>query len=313
MKPIVISVVGPTAVGKSKLGIEIAKRMNGEVISGDSMQIYQTMNIGTAKVTEEEMEGVPHHMIDIKEPDDEFSVAEFQYTVQQLIKEIDSRGKLPIIVGGTGLYIQATLYDFQFSEEKKDQAVISRLEKEANEQGIQAMYNKLKQVDPLQANKVHPNNYRRVLRALEVYETTGKAMSEHQVDQPKESPFHPILIGLEMEREELYARINQRVDGMLAEGLLEEVKLLYNKGLEDAQSMRAIGYKEFIPYFKGEYDLERAVELLKRNSRRYAKRQYTYFRNKMDIRWYKVSEMNYQEKFETILSDLAGMLRDNIE
>ncbi|MCA0969054.1 tRNA (adenosine(37)-N6)-dimethylallyltransferase MiaA [Halobacillus litoralis] len=313
MKPIVISVVGPTAVGKSKLGIEIAKKFNGEVISGDSMQIYRTMDIGTAKVTEEEMEGVPHHMIDIKNPDEAFSVAEFQSTVQELIHDVHNRGKLPILVGGTGLYIQATLYDFHFSDEKKDETVMKRLEEEKNELGIAALYERLKQVDPIQAEKVHPNNHRRVLRALEVYETTGRAMSQHQETQPEESPFKPVLIGLEMDREALYERINNRVDQMMEEGLLEEVKRLYEEGLEEAQSMKAIGYKEFIPYFKGEYDLDRAVELLKRNSRRYAKRQYTYFRNKMKVSWYNVSLDDYEEKFEMILSDLAGMLVRNIE
>ncbi|TGB04723.1 tRNA (adenosine(37)-N6)-dimethylallyltransferase MiaA [Halobacillus salinus] len=313
MKPIVISVVGPTAVGKSKLGVEIAKQMNGEVISGDSMQIYRTMDIGTAKVTEEEKDGIVHHMIDIKNPEDEFSVAEFQESVQELIQEIDSRGKLPIIVGGTGLYIQATLYDFKFSEEKKDTAVIDRLERDAEDQGMEAMYHRLKEIDPIQASKVHPNNRRRVLRALEVYETTGKAMSDHQTEQPKESPFRPILIGLQMDRDELYTRINRRVDQMMEDGLLEEVERLYHHGLENAQSMKAIGYKEFIPYFKGEYDLDHAIELLKRNSRRYAKRQYTYFRNKMDVQWYTVSEKYYEEKFETILSDLAGMRKADSE
>lgn len=313
MKPTVIAVVGPTAVGKSKLGVEIAKKFSGEVISGDSMQIYRSMDIGTAKVSDEEMDGVVHHMIDVKDPDEDFSVAEFQSTVQRLIKEVHARGKLPVLVGGTGLYIQATLYDFQFSEEKKDAQVIERLESEAATYGMDVMYERLKSQDPKQAERIHPNNHRRVLRALEVYETTGKGMSDHQKEQPKESPFRPFLIGLEMDRELLYNRINQRVDHMMAEGLVAEVKFLYDQGFESRQSMKAIGYKEFIPYFKGEYSLDRAVELLKRNSRRYAKRQYTYFRNKMDVDWYEVTEKNYREKFETILSDLAGMLEDDIE
>ncbi|KHE72514.1 tRNA (adenosine(37)-N6)-dimethylallyltransferase MiaA, partial [Halobacillus sp. BBL2006] len=282
-KPRVISVVGPTAVGKSKLGIQIAKTFNGEVISGDSMQVYRSMDIGTAKVTEEEMGGVPHHMLDIKDPSDDFSVAEFQRTVQGLIYKINDQGKLPVIVGGTGLYIQATLYDFNFSDVKKDDAVIKELETEASEKGMQEMYDRLKAVDPEQAEKIHPNNERRVLRALEVYETTGKVMSEYQEEQSEESPFHPVLIGLEMDRKRLYDRINRRVDQMVEEGLVKEVKALYDEGLEGQQSMKAIGYKELIPYFKGEYDLDEAIELLKRNSRRYAKRQYTYFRNKMDV------------------------------
>ncbi|ASF39546.1 tRNA (adenosine(37)-N6)-dimethylallyltransferase MiaA [Halobacillus halophilus] len=309
MKPLVISVVGPTAVGKSKLGVEIAKRFEGEVISGDSMQIYKSMDIGTAKVTEQEMQGIPHHLVDIKEPDESFSVAEFQNKVQSLIRTIGSRGKVPVIVGGTGLYIQATLYNFNFSEEKRDEQVIKRLEKEASEYGIEALYQRLQSVDPEQAEKVHPNNERRVLRALEVFETTGKVMSDYQKQQSNESPFRPVIIGLEMEREELYNRINRRVDQMVEQGLIAEVKRLYDKGYEHTQAMKAIGYKEFLPYFNGEYSLDRAVELLKRNSRRYAKRQYTYFRNKMNVRWYSISEQGYEEKFETILNDLAGMMK----
>ncbi|MFG6118338.1 tRNA (adenosine(37)-N6)-dimethylallyltransferase MiaA [Thalassobacillus sp. B23F22_16] len=308
MKPVVVSVVGPTAVGKTKLGIEIAKRFKGEVISGDSMQIYRSMDIGTAKVTPEEMEGIPHHMIDIKDPEDSFSVAEFKERVTEAIEDISSRGKLPVIVGGTGLYIQSVLYDFNFSEQKRSGEITERLESELEMKGNQALYQQLMEIDPEQAEKIHPNNERRLIRALEIYESTGMTMSEYQKNQSDESPYHPILIGLEMDRELLYDRINHRVDMMVEEGLLEEVRELYDSGLEDVQSMRAIGYKEFIPYFNGEYHLERAVELLKRNSRRYAKRQYTYFRNKMDVTWYSVTEQNFQEKFQIILRDLAGMI-----
>ncbi|UOQ42978.1 tRNA (adenosine(37)-N6)-dimethylallyltransferase MiaA [Halobacillus salinarum] len=309
MKPAVVSVVGPTAVGKSKLGVEIAKAFDGEVISGDSMQIYKGMDIGTAKVTNEEMEGVPHHMINIKRPDEPFSVAEFQKMVQALIYDISARGKLPVLVGGTGLYIQATLYNFNFSNQPKDTRIVEKLEKDWDTYGPEVMYDRLIEVDPRQAERIHPNNKRRVIRALEVFESTGKVMSDYQEDQAAASPFHPLLIGLEMEREALYERINRRVEEMMENGLLEEVKALYEKGLEEAQSMKAIGYKEFIPYFKGEYPLDEAVELLKRNSRRYAKRQYTYFKNKMDVRWYEVTEKNYVNEFTTILRDLAGMLK----
>ncbi|MBM7552662.1 tRNA (adenosine(37)-N6)-dimethylallyltransferase MiaA [Thalassobacillus pellis] len=308
MKPLVISVVGPTAVGKTKLGVEIAKKFDGEVISGDSMQIYRHMDIGTAKVSEGEAEGVPHHMIDIKNPEEPFSVAEFQERVTRHINDITKRGKLPIIVGGTGLYVQAVLYGFHFSEEKRNPDVTKALEDAVADKGNMELYRQLKEVDPNQAKKIHPNNIRRVIRALEIYETTGKTMSEYKQEQERESPVRPIIIGLEMDRELLYQRINQRVDHMMKEGLLGEVKNLYEKGLENAQSMKAIGYKEFIPYFNGEYDLDRAVELLKRNSRRYAKRQYTYFRNKLDVQWYEVTEENYHEKFATILEDLAGMM-----
>ncbi|SEB16070.1 tRNA dimethylallyltransferase [Thalassobacillus cyri] len=308
MKPTVVSVVGPTAVGKTKLGVEIAKRFNGEVISGDSMQIYRGMDIGTAKVSQEEANGIPHHMIDIKNPEESFSVAEFQEKVTAAIEDILSRGKLPIIVGGTGLYIQSVLYAFNFSEQKRSVETTERLEAELQEKGKKALHQCLAEIDPEQAEKIHPNNERRLIRALEIYESTGMTMSEYQKNQSEESPYQPILIGLEMDREHLYDRINRRVDLMMEEGLLEEVHTLYEAGLEEAQSMKAIGYKEFIPYLRGEYDLERAVELLKRNSRRYAKRQYTYFRNKMDIRWYTISEEDYLEKFQIILGDLAGMI-----
>ncbi|WP_226578978.1 tRNA (adenosine(37)-N6)-dimethylallyltransferase MiaA [Halobacillus litoralis] len=313
MKPVVISVVGPTAVGKSELGIRIAERFGGEVISGDSMQIYRTMDIGTAKVTNEEMRGIPHHMIDVKEPEENFSVAEFQECVQQLIKDVHTRNKLPIIVGGTGLYIQATLYDFNFSEEKKDTEVILRLEEEASQKGNAYMHERLRAVDPLQAERIHPNNLRRVLRALEHFETTGQKMSDKQEEQAAESPFNPILIGLEMDRDLLYERINKRVDRMVEQGLVQEVKDLYDQGLSDAQSMKAIGYKELIPYFQGTCELSEAVELLKRNSRRYAKRQYTYFKNKLNVDWYSITPTDYEEKFETILDDLAGKLDEYVE
>ncbi len=309
MKPLVVSVVGPTAVGKSRLGVEIAKQFSGEVISGDSMQIYRGMDIGTAKVTTKEMEEIPHHMIDIKNPQESFSVAEFQEKVQSLIVEITERGHLPVLVGGTGLYIQATLFNFNFSNQPKDEEVYKRLEEEMESEGSEAMYARLVKIDPSQAAKIHPNNERRVLRALEVHEATGKTMSEYQDQQVEDAGFRPIVIGLEMDREQLYKRINLRVDQMMKEGLLAEAEAFYRDGLEGSQSMKAIGYKEFIPYLKGEYSLDRAVELLKRNSRRYAKRQYTYFRNKMQVQWYEVSEENYKDKFTTILRDLAGMMQ----
>lgn len=309
MKQPVVAIVGPTAVGKTKLSVEVAKHFNGEIISGDSMQIYKGMDIGTAKVTEEETQGIPHYMVDIKEPDEGFSVAEFQEKVQGYIKEISEKGKLPIIVGGTGLYIQSVLYNFQFSNEGSDEDFRKTLENKVEVEGVEPYYQRLQFIDPEQASKIHPNNVRRVIRALEVYETTGMTMTEYQEKQQQESPYYPILIGLEMEREKLYERINKRVDTMIDQGLLEEVRELYEKGYASSQSMQAIGYKEFIPYFNGERSLEEAVFLLKRNSRRYAKRQYTYFRNKMHIDWYEITVESAQEKFKEILGELAGKLR----
>ncbi|WP_077621890.1 tRNA (adenosine(37)-N6)-dimethylallyltransferase MiaA [Sediminibacillus massiliensis] len=308
MKQQVVAVVGPTAVGKTKLSVEIAKRFNGEVISGDSMQVYKGMDIGTAKVTETEKQGVPHYMIDIKEPDQHFSVAEFQLLVAGYIQKIGDKNKLPIIAGGTGLYIQAALFGYNFTEQKRDEQYQKALEEEINANGIEPVYERLKRADPEQAAKIHPNNMRRVIRALEVYETTGMTMTEYQNNQQTESDYDPYLIGLDMDRETLYKRINERVDTMMEQGLLEEVENLYQKGLKHAQAMKAIGYKEFLPFLEGEASLEDSIELLKRNSRRYAKRQLTWFKNKMDVEWYSISPDNPDEKFEVILNDLAGKI-----
>ena len=311
MKPKVVAIVGPTAVGKTKLSIEMAKKFNGEIISGDSMQVYKGMDIGTAKITKEETEGIPHYMIDIKEPKDSFTVADFKSLVTQYIDEILARNKLPIIVGGSGLYIQSVMYDYQFAEIKRDEQFTKDLEDKIANHGIQPLYEKLQQVDPEQAKKIHPNNHRRVIRALEVYEQTGLTMDEIiKRKMNKKSPYDWVLIGLEMERKLLYERINYRVDLMLHNALEEEVFHLYQQGLENTQAMRAIGYKEFIPYFKGEYDLNRAIELLKRNSRRYAKRQYTWFRNKMNVNWYSITPEETKQQFQIILKDLAGLLKD---
>ncbi|WP_047985203.1 tRNA (adenosine(37)-N6)-dimethylallyltransferase MiaA [Ornithinibacillus californiensis] len=308
MKQKVIAIVGPTAVGKTKLSIEIAKRFNGEIISGDSMQVYSGMDIGTAKIKQEDTQGIPHHMIDIKEPDESFSVADFQYYVQKYFDEISARNHIPIIVGGSGLYIQAVLNDYHFADEKRDDAITKKLELELEQYGIEPLYRRLKEVDPTQANKIHPNNFRRVIRALEVYEKTSLTMTEYHMQQKTESPYESLLIGLEMERSLLYDRINRRIDIMIQEGLLEEVKLLIKKGYENSQSMKAIGYKELVPYFAGESSLEESIELLKRNSRRYAKRQYTWFKNKMNVNWYNLTPLTISEKFDEILVDLAGFI-----
>ncbi|MFD1360425.1 tRNA (adenosine(37)-N6)-dimethylallyltransferase MiaA [Lentibacillus salinarum] len=309
MRTPVIAIVGPTAVGKTRLSIKIAGRFDGEVISGDSMQVYKGLDIGTDKITEVEKQGIPHHMIDIKHPEDPFSVADYQNLVQSHIEEIDSRGKLPIIAGGSGLYIQAALYDYHFAKQRRDQHVTERLEEELKAKGSGTLHNRLWEIDPGHAAKVHPNNHRRLIRALEIYETTGMTMSDYQRNQLENSPYNSIFIGLEMDRERLYRRINNRVDHMLEGGLLEEVKVLYNQGYENHQSMRGIGYKEFIPYFKGDQTFDETVSLLKRNSRRYAKRQYTWFKNKMKVNWYTVTSETIDETFGKILTDLAGMLQ----
>lgn len=301
----VIIIVGPTAVGKTKLSIELAKRLNTEVISGDSMQVYKGMDIGTGKVTEQEKENIPHHMLDILNPDQTFSVAEYQKIVQQKITQLNNKGKTPLLVGGSGLYIQAVLYDYTFSEQKRDEALTKQLELRIEQEGNLALYDELKQLDPIQATSIHPNNKRRLIRALETYYTTGKTMSERHAEQGQTPIYEHVLIGLEMDREQLYNQINQRVDQMIEQGLVEEVTYLYKQNYEHTQAMKAIGYKEIIPYIKGETDLEIAVSLLKRNSRHYAKRQYTWFKNKMNIQWYNQSEQKYDKIVDEIMNDLT--------
>lgn len=308
MKKTVIVIAGSTAVGKTKLSIEVAKKFNGEVISGDSMQIYRGMNIGTAKVTKEEMQDVPHYMLDIKEPNEAFSAADFQLYVQKYINEITAKGKIPIIVGGSGLYIQAALYNYNFSKQKRDEKITKRLEEELKNEGAEALHKRLECIDPNQAAKIHPNNHRRVIRALEVYELTGETMSTYHDKQHKESPYNIIFLGLEMERPLLYNRINKRIDMMLEEGLEKEVRELYDKGFKACQSMTAIGYKEFIPFFEGDQTYERSVELLKRNSRRYAKRQNTWFKNQLDLNWFIIDPENVSGSFQNIFNHLAGIL-----
>ncbi|QOR68641.1 tRNA (adenosine(37)-N6)-dimethylallyltransferase MiaA [Cytobacillus suaedae] len=307
-----VVLIGPTAVGKTKLSIEIAKKLNAEIISGDSMQIYKEMDIGTAKISNDEMEGVPHHLIDIKEPDEDFSVAEFQQLVRNLISEITSRGKLPMIVGGTGLYIQSVIYDYQFSESPSDENYRKSLEQMAYTKGNEVVHNLLKQVDPQSADKIHHNNVRRVIRALEVYHSSGKTATETQEKQEGELIYDTALIGLTMDRDILYERINFRVDEMMNMGLLQEVTSLYERGFKDCQSIQAIGYKEIYQYLDGKSSLEESIAQLKQNSRRYAKRQLTWFRNKMDVQWFDMTGAQssmLDDKINEILKYIAGKLR----
>ncbi|WP_210363916.1 tRNA (adenosine(37)-N6)-dimethylallyltransferase MiaA [Bacillus sp. REN3] len=304
-----IVLIGPTAVGKTSLSIELAKRFNAEIISGDSMQIYKGMDIGTAKITQEEMEGIPHHLLDIKEPEESFSTAEFQELVRAKIEEISTRGRLPMIVGGTGLYIQSAIYDYHFTDSPSDQSFREALERQADEDGPEALHQTLKEADPESAARIHPNNIRRVIRALEVIHCTGKTASEVQGDQSPELLYNTALVGLTMDRELLYERINLRVDRMVEQGLLQEVKHLYDKGLRDCQSIQAIGYKELYDYFDGNVTLQQAIENLKQNSRRYAKRQLTWFRNKMKVEWFDMSESeDIEKKFAEISKFIEGKL-----
>lgn len=303
-------IIGPTAVGKTKLSIEMAKQYNGEIISGDSMQIYRGMDIGTAKVTKNEMDGIPHYLIDIKEPSENFSVAEFQHLVRDRINEIAKKGKLPIIVGGTGLYIQSVIYDYQFSDVPGNEAFRHKLEEKVKEIGNEALYKELQEVDPESAAQIHPNNVRRVIRALEIFHLTGKTMHEFQSTQQRDLLYNTALVGLTMDREKLYERINTRVDLMLDEGLLKEVTGLHQQGLRGCQSVQAIGYKEIYDYLDGKIPLEEAVENLKQNSRRYAKRQLTWFRNKMDVQWYDMTDVNnFSKKIAEISHYVEGKLQ----
>lgn len=305
-----IVLVGPTAVGKTKLSLEIAQAFHGEIISGDSMQIYRKMDIGTAKITSEEMEGIPHYLIDIKEPDESFSVAEFQSMVREKITEIHSRGFIPVIVGGTGLYIQSVIYDYHFTEMPGNEAFRNELEERALAGKAAELHKELEKVDPESASNIHPNNTRRVIRALEINYSSGKTVGDLQQNQKKEMLYDVVLVGLTMDREKLYNRINRRVDIMMQQGLLEEAKDLYDQGIRNCQSVQAIGYKELYEYFDGNIDLGTAIEQLKQNSRRYAKRQLTWFRNKMDVDWFDMTDEREElQQTAEIIDFIAGKLQ----
>ncbi|OAT82739.1 tRNA (adenosine(37)-N6)-dimethylallyltransferase MiaA [Bacillus sp. MKU004] len=305
-----IVLIGPTAVGKTKTSIHLAKSFNAEIISGDSMQIYKGMDIGTAKITIEEMEGVPHHLIDIKDPKESFSAAEFQQLVREKISEIHSRGKIPMIVGGTGLYIQSVIYDYQFTDSPGDAEYRGTLEERVKDEGIGPLYDELQRIDPSAAKNIHPNNTRRVIRALEIFHCTGETMTDYQSSQIDDPLYETALLGLTMDRDKLYDRINKRVDIMVEEGLIEEVQTLYNQGVHNVQSVQAIGYKEIYEYLEGRISFDRAIETLKQNSRRYAKRQLTWFRNKMDVTWF---DMTAEEDHDKIISGISEFIAGKLE
>jgi tRNA dimethylallyltransferase len=280
----VIAIVGPTAVGKTSLSIDLAQRFNGEIISGDSMQVYRGFDIGTAKVTLEEQAGVLHHLIDVRDIDQSYSVADFQQAARKVIQEITDRGKVPIVVGGTGLYIQSLLWDYKLGSEgeRTDESLREKYEAIAEAEGNEALWKLLQAKDPLAAEKIHYNNRKKMIRALEVFELTG-----HSILEPKEQPkelYDSFLIGLNTERTHLYQRINERVDLMVEQGVLEEARQLAKT--PEVQAAQGIGYKEFFPYFSGECSLDSAIEEVKLHSRRYAKRQLTWFRNRMSVHWY---------------------------
>ncbi|RKM62609.1 MULTISPECIES: tRNA (adenosine(37)-N6)-dimethylallyltransferase MiaA [unclassified Butyrivibrio] len=305
-----IVLTGPTAVGKSKLSIELAKRIGGEIISADSMQVYKYMDIGTDKISTEKMEGVPHHLIDILDPSENFNVFLFQKLVKEAICDISGRGKIPIIVGGTGFYIQAVLYDIDFTETDEDTSIRNELEERAKNGETEALFNELKEIDPKSADIIHANNVKRVIRALEYYKKTGRPISEHNEEQhQRTSPYDFKYFVLTDDREVLYSRIDKRVDLMIEEGLEEEVRKLLEMNIDrSATSMQGLGYREMLGYLDGEYDLERAVYLIKRNTRHFAKRQLTWFRREKDVRW--IDKREFGRDDERILEEMIRIYKD---
>lgn len=283
-KPLVI-LTGPTAVGKTELSIQLAKKINGEIISADSMQVYRTMDIGTAKIKPEEMEGVKHYLIDVLNPDEEFNVVRFQQMAKQAMEEIYAKGKVPIVVGGTGFYIQALVYDINFEENDEDTSYRQSLELLLEEKGAAFLHAMLKEVDEKAAEDIHQNNSKKVIRALEFFHQTGKKISEHNEEQRvKESPYNSAYFVLTNEREVLYERINRRIDCMVEEGLIEEVSKLKEQGYDRSLvSMQGLGYKEIIAYLEGEITLDEAIYILKRDTRHFAKRQLTWFRREREV------------------------------
>lgn len=311
MKQPLIILTGPTAVGKTNLSIALAKAVNGEIISADSMQVYKRMTIGTAKILPEEMQDVPHHLIDILEPSEDFNVVLFAKLAKQAIEECRRRGKLPILVGGTGFYIQAVLYDIDFTENDDDKSYREELERIAAKQGADVLHERLQQLDSKAAKEIHPNNVKRVIRALEFYEKSGgQKISEHNEEQrQKESPYNFAYFVLNDDRECVYDRINRRVELMLQQGLVEEVKGLLDEGISpDSVSMQGLGYKEIVAYLNGECTLEEAEYILKRDTRHFAKRQITWFKREKDVIWLNRPEFDGAD--EQILENMMRILRE---
>jgi tRNA dimethylallyltransferase len=307
--------VGPTAVGKTDLSLDLAEYFSCEIISADSMQIYRGMDIGTAKASKEEMDRIPHHLIDICNPDDPFSVTDYQQEATRHIEEISQRGHLPFMVGGTGLYIQSVAHGYEFSEGGADKEYREKLGILGSEQGGKALLQMLRDIDPPAADRLHPNDQRRIIRALEIYHVTGETMTEHLNSQQLTSPYRLLIIGLNRDRKQLYERVNERVDLMLEEGLVEEVRSLLNAGYSGhLTSMQGLGYKEIASYLHGRFSLEEAAELLKRNTRRFAKRQLSWFRRMKEIEWFDMTDSaEHQKHLKTIRDRIEGKFIDFVE
>ena len=301
---------GPTAVGKTEISIKLAERLNGEIISADSMQIYKTMDVGSAKISKEEMKGIPHHLVDIIEPSEEFSVADFKEKAESAIEEITNKNKLPMIVGGTGFYINSLIYNYSFADTNKDSKYREYLTKLAETEGKEYVHNLLKDIDEESYNKLYPNDLKRVIRALEVYKVSGKPMSEVAVDQNiLDIPYNVYYFVLNMDRQKLYSRINLRVDIMMKNNLIEEVIKLKEMGYTaDMQSMKGIGYKEVLYYLNGEISLNEAVDMIKQGSRNYAKRQLTWFRKDPRVNFVNKDDFKSDDEIvEYIANELYSM------
>lgn len=310
MKKPLIVLTGPTAVGKTSLSISLAKAVNGGIISADSMQVYKGMDIGSAKIRKEEMQGVTHYLVDILEPEEEFHIVKFQELAKAALEEIYAKGKIPILVGGTGFYIQAVTRDIDFTQAEQETSYREELEQFAKEKGAEYLHEKLREVDSKSAENIHANNVKRVIRALEFYHQNGTPISEHNEEQKQQtSPYNLAYFVLTAPREILYERIDRRVDQMMEEGLLEEVKSLRERGCHRGMvSMQGLGYKEILAYLEGEYPLEEAVRILKRDTRHFAKRQLTWFRREQDVIWVDKEQFHWNEA--EILEYMMSVLKE---
>lgn len=310
MKKPLIVLTGPTAVGKTKLSISLAKAVDGEIISADSMQVYKYMDIGSAKIRPEEMQGVPHYLVDVLNPDEEFHIVRFQQMAKDAMEQIYAKGKIPILVGGTGFYIQAVTRDIDFTEAEQEDGYRKELEALAVEKGNEHLHDMLSQVDPVSAKEIHANNVKRVVRALEFYHQNKQPISSHNhKERERQSPYNLAYFVLNAPRELLYRRIDTRVDEMLKDGLLEEVCRLKDMGYERGMvSMQGLGYKEILAYLDGEYPLDEAVRILKRDTRHFAKRQLTWFRREAEVNWVDKDAFGYDD--EKILAYMLSVCRE---
>lgn len=314
VKPVILALVGPTGSGKTQTAIRLCQALNAEIVSMDSMQVYRGMDIGTAKPTRAQRAAAPHHMIDVVEPDQLFTVSMYREMACAAIDDILARGKTPLLAGGTGLYLQAISYEMSLGENGADRLLREELHRIAGEKdGPLKLHERLRKVDPASAERLHPNDVRRVIRALEIYETSGKAKSEQADEQRREGPYHVLVYGLSLPREQMYARINARVDEMMEAGLVAEVRSLLTRGIEprvEGGAMQAIGYKEIVSALRGEMTIERAVQLIKQGSRRYAKRQWTWFRHDPRTKWFDWTA--YADE-DALIADLLRQIRTDMK